>query len=441
MVHGRTRIKLVNPITRRIVKDYVDENTFQGSVISEGLRNLGYAKASLYNTPDTSNPPFSEIIGGILLLDSQIPENSQFVPLGVSMTGNGAYGITNSSDPAELGSYNDISSEILISQKKIKMVYDYSRLQANGTIASVCLTSRTGGYIGIGNKNNKRTSTVWSLSKNAGLANICPQITSSLGPNNVVCNGALYNFSLDNDVLTIKKRRVPLKNASLLDCIEETKTLSVSSLHYSGMGTSFNVSASNGKIYMSQTGFVTVGTAFVWCYDLANNTISELSFTDTRNYRAYNGPFICHDQAYIFNNDSGAFEVYQLNGTHIHTITAAVGSGGHSDNLAGTLGNHVLFQWRNEDYTRRCYLYDSELNTALEINASDLLSNIQNQGLSTDETSQALCFVTSSGVNPTFQGAYAFNNPFYLATINNLQTAVIKDITYEMIVEYTLTET
>ena len=444
MTHGRTRIKLYNPISGNTIKDVVKENTFQGSVISEGLRNLGYAKASLYNNTDSSviaNPPFAEIVGGILLLDkNDIPSDSQFVPLGVSMTGNGAYGITNSEEPLELGSYDNNSSQIVVAEKKIKMVYQYTRSQANGTIGSVCLTSRTGGYIGLGNKNSKRTNTLWNLHRNAGLTNICPQITTSLNQNNAVCNGALYNFVLSSDVLTVSKRRVPLKNASLLDCIEESKTISVSYLHYTSMGTAFNITASNGKIYLSPTGFKRVGTSYVWCYDTQAETITELTFTDTRNYEAYNGAFVCHDKAYFFNNNSGAFEVYELNGTHYDTITASVGMGGFSNNYAGEFGNHILLQWRNDDFDRKCWLYDSQLKTVGLMNASDNLSNYQNQGLIEEETSKALCFVTASGVLMYYQGAYAFNNPLYLATINNLQTSVTKDISVGMTIEYTLTE-
>lgn len=443
MTHGRTRIKLYNPISGNIARDIVSENTFQGSVISEGLRNLGYGKASLYNTPNSSLPPFTEIVGGILLLNkNDMPANSRFVPLGYSMTGNGAYGITNNDEPIELGSFDDQSSPITISDKKITMTYQYTRSQAIGDIGCVCLTSRTGGYIGIGNKNNKRTSTVWDLHKNAGLTNICPQKGIGVdNPNNVVCNGAIYNFALSGDVLTVKKRRVPLKNASLLDCIEETKTFSVTSLQYSSFGTVLNVSASNGKIYISPTGFLRVGTTYIWCYDTATElTPTLITIEDARNYEAYNGAYVCHDKAYIHNSDTGAFEVYELNGTHYHTIVAGVGTGGFSDNKAGELGNHVLLQWRDEDWTRKCYLYDSQLNTALEINAKDEISNLQNLCLVEEETSKALCYVTASGANPTFQGAYAFNNPFYLATINNLPSVETKTTALAMTVEYTLTE-
>lgn len=441
MTHGRTRIKLYNPVSGNVIKDVVSENTFQGSVISEGLRNLGYAKASLYNTPDNSNPPFAEIVGGILLFDrNDMPANSQFAPLGYTMTGNGAYKVTNSEEPIELGSYDDNSSQIVVGEKKIKMVYQYTRSQAIGNIGCVCLTSKTGGYIGYGNNNNKQTSSLYYLYKNASLSKVCPQITTQLNRNDVICNGALYNFALSGDVLTVTKWRIPLKNASLLDCIEEVKTVSVTSLHYSEIGTAFNLSASNGKIYMSNVGFIRVGTSYVWCYDTATGTITELTFTDTRNYEAYNGASVCHEKAYIFNNGTGAYEVYNLDGTHYDTITAIVGTGGFSNNMAGSFGNHVLLQWRNADWERRSFLYDSQLKVAKIINASSELSGYQHLGVTEEETSKAICFATASGVGMNFQGAYAFNNPLYLATINNLQEILIKDATKAMTVEYTLTE-
>jgi len=447
MVHGRTRIKLVNPITRRIVKDYVNENTFQGSVISEGLRNLGYAKASLYNTPDTSNPPFTEIIGGILLLDSPIAENSQFVPRGVKMTGNGAYGITNSSAPSELGSYDDQASEILISQKKIKMVYNYSRLQANendGKIACVCLTSKTGGYIGIGNTSGQYASTLWDLERNAAKADVCPQtslqdIKSTY--NKIVCNGCQYSFTLNGTDLEITKFKVPLKNASLLDCIPITITKNVSDKQYIWMGSNYIVSAYNNKIYLAPSGSVKTGNFYLWEYNTETNELVERTYNFGVPTTAVS---VSQGKIFVPNNNGNTYEVFNMDGTpydsfECGTLIPSIYMPGYGA-VVGDFGNHTLVEHEDLGGTNfYMMMYDPQLKTAYPTNMN-VYGYDRTQGVRQEETSKALTYTFYAG-GASSRVTWAINNPLYLATINNLQTPVVKDITYEMIVEYTLTET
>ena len=386
---------------------------------------------------DKSVPAFAEIVGGILLFRDKVEGNdTQFMNSGNQMIGNGAYDVTNASEPNELGSYN--SNESIITPTSITQVYDWSTSQGNGTIGSVCLTSRLGGYIGYGNSNDKQASTLWGLSQNSGLQNIVPQADANMNGNNVVCNGAFYNFEMtDTTTLTVKKWRVPLKNASVFDGLKETKTIDVSALNYSSMGTSFNVSASNGKIYLANNGIITVGTAYLWEYDTTTETLTEKTVTSGSNYSAC-GIFVAKEKIFIF-NQNGDIQIYNLDGSSYDTITHGSVGGGFSDNYVGEFGNFVLICWRKDSGTRQTWLYDVSAKTLRLTNASDFFgSNIQNQPLLMEGTSKALTFVTASGVILTFAGAYAINNPLYLATINNLPSPVIKDVTMSMKIFYKL---
>jgi hypothetical protein len=445
MIHGRTRIKLYNPISGNVTKDIVSENTFQGAVISEGLRNLGYAKASLYNNADNSiiaNPPLAEIIGGILLLDSEVNADSQFVPLGVKMTGNGAYGVTNSSAPIELGSFDNNASDIQIAQKKIKLVYTYSQTQAIGKIASVCLTSRTGGYIGIGNPSEAIASTLWDLERNAGKADVCPQTsleTLKTTYNKIVCNGCQYSFELNGANLTINKFRLPLKNASLLDCIPESATKDVSALHYSWMGGDYIVSAYDKKIYLTPRSVVKTGTFYMWEYDTETENITEKTFTfgfPTINVSVANG------KVFAPNNSSDTFGIFDLDGTPFDTVECGdFNTSVYSDfgAVVGDFGNHALFKYRNVNpAVEQMMIYDKTLKKAFPTNMQ-VVGFDRTQGIRQEETSKALTYTFYAG-GASSRVTWAINNPIYLATINNLQTPVIKDGTSGMIVEYTLTE-
>ena len=83
-------------------------------------------------------------------------------------------------------------------------------------------------------------------------------------------------------------------------------------------------------------------------------------------------------------------------------------------------------------------VYDKSLKKAFPTNMQ-VVGFDRTQGIRQEETSKALTYTFYAG-GASSRVTWAINNPIYLATINNLQTPVIKDGTSGMIVEYTLTE-
>lgn len=431
MIHGRTEIILKSKYG--LVERHKSDNTFQGDIISEGLRNLGYGKASLYNNLDSAivaNAPFAEIVGGLFLFKNAIPSGSQFMDAGNEMIGNGAFGILNTGEPYELGSFN-VGDSLLDDPTKIILTWDFTTSQANGDISSVCLTSRTGGYIGYGNKNEKQMGNVWSLARNSGGGNICPQFHDDAW-NNIICNGALYSFSLSGTDLTVKKMRIPLKNASVFDCIVDEKVIDVTNKGVAHFSNSLRLSASNGKIYMAVGNTEISGTVYLWEYDTASEELSEILISISHRTR---NPIVAQGKLFLLDSEGG-IKVYNLDGTLYDTISGEWGTG-YNNQYFGDFGNHVLLQW-NRSSGDKAWIYDVAAKTIKLTNANIELSNYQNQPCRQDETSKAICFPT---YNHGFSGAFAFNNPLYLATINNLQRTVTKDATMVMKVIYTLEET
>lgn len=434
MIHGSTELIFKTKYGR--VDRVRSENTFQGSIISEGLRDLGYANANilpnLWGLEERTNPPCTEFVGGLFLFRDNIPANSQFMNAGNKMIGNGAFGITNSAEPNELGSYNSAQSEFTSSS--VRFVYDFTQSQANGDISSVCLTSRTGGYIGYGNENFKRTSTVWNLWKNTDLKGLFPQKDNSFGANTVVCNGVLYSFSLSGTDLTVKKVKAALKKASVFDGIQnDAQVIDVSNKNYDRFGNGFIVSASNGKIYLSTRDFYRLGTGYLWEYDTANGNLNELTFTDTDNFFVQN-PCVAQGKVFFQAGENGKVKIFNLDGSLYDTINGLWLGGNFSDFFAGDFGNQVLLHWfRSLDEGTRLYLYDVQNKELCSINANPEMPRNFNQVLRQEETSKALTYQTSD--NP-----FAFDNPLYLATINNLNQTRTKDATMTMQVRYTLEE-
>lgn len=114
------------------------------------------------------------LLGGILLFDSQIeekPENT-YAPASVNLVGCGVYAHQNSTGNRKRGNYNQSESEFNEEQRYMKFVYDFATSEANGTIASVCLTSYMGGCTSYGGKEAEKikgTSDGYDYTYNFGI--------------------------------------------------------------------------------------------------------------------------------------------------------------------------------------------------------------------------------------------------------------------------------
>ena len=159
MLKGKAIFELTDVNTGK--KEIYEDTNMVTNALQEFLTSYGHLGCDvLENDKCGSSSLWTNLIGGIFLFDSALDEdvNNTFMPAGVKMIGNGAKGISNSGSVTELGSYNASESGVQ-DDGSIKLVYDFSTQQANGTIASVCLTSRIGGYIGMGNSSAKYYNT------------------------------------------------------------------------------------------------------------------------------------------------------------------------------------------------------------------------------------------------------------------------------------------
>ena len=149
---GKTIIELRDAKTGKLTKRTEDKNMLTNA-LTEFYKQGGMTNPSAFNVSDLRADALHYLLGGVLLLDTELDEDATIirVPSGVGMTGNGAYNVLNSGNPPELGSWNDNESGWQ-QDGSYKMVWDYTTSQANGTVACVCLTSSYGGRRGVGNK-------------------------------------------------------------------------------------------------------------------------------------------------------------------------------------------------------------------------------------------------------------------------------------------------
>ena len=152
---GKTTFELTDVNTGEV--EVIEDSNMITNGLQEFLRTYGYFGCDVLSDDTVrTNSLWVNLLGGLFLFDTALDEDASntFMPAGVKMIGNGSKDMANSDAVTELGSYNAPESG-LQSDGSVKFVYDFSTQQANGTIACACLTSKVGGYIGMGNDSNR----------------------------------------------------------------------------------------------------------------------------------------------------------------------------------------------------------------------------------------------------------------------------------------------
>ena len=438
-IHGEVDIRFKNPMTGKIVKQIKGENTFQMAILASGLRNLGSAKASIYNAIE-SREPWKDIVGGIFLFRDSLPSGAKYMAAGNQMTANGSFGVTNNASPTELGSYN--SNESSQSTEALTMVYDWTTSQGNGKISSVALTSRVGGYIGYGNKSETAHPTIKSFTEGLQLKRI-QGINNTEFADAIQMNNMLYQFTYNSTdkAVTVKKSRVPLTQGSVFDWIPfDDEVIDVSDLHYEQvyLESGWQAFLDDGKIYLCPAAVYSRTTAvaakfYVWEYNPANDEINEIEITNTSGesitwqwVSVSYGRFYVYagEKTYVFNLSDSNYVGYIENKT---------GGTSHAS-LASDFPNGLsLIPINNSNNNPMYYrFYDPINRTCYPTNGHYQMTNMEGN-LYYDPQTDTLNFYER-------YGAWAFDNPLYLATNYNLPSAVQKDATMTMQVRYTLQE-
>lgn len=430
MIHGKTKIELYNPNTK--IKQIIrEENTFQSSVLADYLRGLGLSDNNPYaNQTFRNSPAWQNLVGGILLFKNSIDTSGgavKYMPSGNQMIGNGSYNVSNGSsetDPTEMGSWN--ASESSASASAITQVYDWATNQGNGTIGCICLTSKTGGYIGYGNSSGKAKSLLAYNTNQSWVTN------SDTG---FVIGNYAYRFSFASGYITVTKKRVCVSQGSVFDGLDISSTtfdLSVVGNH-SSFGTSAFFSVDGANIYLvKRAGFYSVESGakgYFYKYDTTNNTLTEVEFTNTLNYTVYfsgsssgtptDTSGICNGMLFIrsVNNNHNYCEVFKLSdGSLVATLDVDANQNGFKCYPI----TEDLVHIGNYNGTFDC--------TTHEYRKSNGIINIP------------YCSVQDAFINLDNSNAFMYKNPLYLATINNLQSPVTKTAAQTMKVTYTLTE-
>lgn len=435
MIHGNARIKLYNPISGNVIKEIEKENTFIANNIANYIKDMGTARNGYY-------PNWTKTVGGILCFRDAIQGTPQFMPNTNRMVANAAYGIANTGNPVELGSYNE--NESIIGGDSITQVYDWNLSQGNGTINCIALTSQDGGYCGYGNLSGQRKT-------DRTFAQNTQSMINSAYEYGYVFGEILYRPELSGNTLTIHRKPICVSKYNIFNNLDladdvfdltEVGTIDGFTIQNPASGVLFRnmMDVGDGKIAIvsmgSQINVSAGGTVAYYEYDTVNHTLTKKTFTNSSGKTVIGS---CYSSRYFFiTKDGYAFVPHGLVTNYYYEIirvsdSAFIGeiSSPGEESLLSFGGCNIL-TYRN--YLANMSIFLDDKSTPLPINA-------------TGYGDASVCMTNgddSSFTYKNFSGGSGqsslLKNPLYLATICNLDSPVTKTASMAMKIIYTLTE-
>lgn len=479
---GKTTFELTNVNTGEV--EVIEDTNMITNALQEFVATYGYFGCDVLGGNILGNDSFwVNALGGLFLFDTKLDENVNniLMPAGVKMVGNGSYNISNSGSVTELGSYNTSESG-LQSDGSIKFVYDFSTQQANGSIACACLTSKIGGYIGMGNKdriciynenyNFKKFISDSFHQRRSGIAGIAGSNQNAqhllypvysenaiyfTNPYNIDYNANYVNqhWSTTKKIQILKVKAgftsIGIKERLLLDQVVETYDIDIPQDILTYMGTNKYTAVINsdidGNVYVmfckmsyNTDSFALGAGTFCWimkidremnatAYKFTNNVGKILSFS--RIGSVFEGDYI-----WLFESSS-PYNIYGIKYTDsTQIIETGINVGAVNKlfviekNLIGVMKNYS---------SSNCYaplVYDVINNELRQVN-----------GVCVDSSRDIyIPFIDKKGVYMHVYCSSSSNyfsvlkDPRYLATINNLSEPVVKTASKTMKVTYTITE-
>lgn len=441
-IKGKSVIELYNSRTR-VKERYVNENIVTNALNWLFGQNINGSVGSLTSA---LTPLFKKGIGGVILFDTAIQENVNTVvaPNNISCTG---YASSDSYSGADLnrGSMNEVETKLLTNG--MKLVWDFATHQANGNIACLSLTSAEGGMIGYGSQYSKSSC---SAETSYATSTKLTSLTTAKGNLYRIGDYAYEIYGSDSKTLTVNKYKYPQQGITLLysyldPVLTETKTIT----------TTLAVDTAAGE-YSSGYGYYYPATSFyhdgyLYHYyrtstsnfnlirvDLKDYSIKEYQLTSSSLFTLASAGNQCvairGDYIYVKLSDSQVAK-YTLADAPAYVTTIDLLSTSYTYSHMYNSGGYIIVGANiidGQDNVRYIQKVGSSSNisyyTANQyIDGHDLIMYRQ------------YCKTDSNSSSRVTREEYCYRNN-YLATINNLETAVTKTPDKTMKITYTLTE-
>jgi len=463
MLKGTTKIELTDIHTGK-VETYENKNMVTNA-LRDIFRPLGLSQRPSRYFSDFV-PYYKTLLGGILCFDTNIDENADnyYPPATANLVGCAAYGEQNNTTNTFRGGFNQTESEVNLTDRYVKYVYDFATSQANGTINCVCLTHKNGGFTSYGSKNAVYTTSyplMQSICEDT-LQYVYPDRTGAktssrysgftIGTTELIflidrdADCAYYFKIVDKTHITITRRRTFLKSVTILDneyskkpLIDETELEELTSeLRIGYLG--YNYDPATDKLYIctaansytkpSQTLLVTEIAMDTW-----KVTQYEVTNTADKNMRTDGmwAFFVTDGYLYLRGSDS-PYDLYKFEISNPANVTKFTRTNvGNINGCAKMIINGRIYYENGNDQllianTNSCEIMPPECKSLFN---SSYWLNV------TPVRNEPLLYFADLGTWST-SGWYMMCN--YLATINNLSEPVTKTADKTMKITYILQE-
>ncbi len=466
MLKGLMKIELTDVHTGKT------ETVLEQNMVTNALANI-FKPMGLDKSPSKMlngmNPYYQTVLGGLLLFDSEIEENADnlYPPSTVNLIGCASYGVQNNTTGTLRGGFNQTESELNMTDRYMKYVYDFTTSQANGTIACVCLTHKNAGYSSYGGKDSPFGSNYglgmqvcdghlqYVHNNYTGASTGDKYSGISIGTTEAIflintAEDAVYYFRIDNSTkITITKRRAYMKSVSVLENpyskkplmdsfeLEELKTeLPTNYISYNFdpadnclyiVNSAAYYLEANGTFYITKVNF---STWKVTQYTMTNTTSERINLNGMRSSYCHRGYFIFRgytNSNHIFKMEIGnSANVEQLKLVNLTSITGSFAMG---------INGRVYIEGYGSS-TYYLYVINLDTNEILKVEASRIIGG-SNYPCYTPVLNEPMLWYGSYGSWSTI-GYFIMLN--YLATINNLSEPVTKTADKTMKVTYIIQE-
>lgn len=470
MLKGKTELILTDTVTGE--QEQILEHNMVTNALSDIFRQEGYMKdcSVLYNS--IGQPLYTSLLGGILLFDTALEEDASkyYAPPGVRLTASGVYGIKNTVSSLLRGDYNAEESELDLDTKTMKYVYDFATSKGNGTIASVCLTSKWAGFDGYG----ALTDTPSTSSEQSGALRYALGGSRYMEPRSEVdammideANDILYSVMITKDPedtsfanqITLYKKRAGLKNITILRNLYQSRpVIDTTEFYVDKFYNSYsakNYDRKTNSIYIiasptSNSEIKPNGIIAIYQIDLSTNKCTKYLVTNVTSSTLYTvGAYIYNGYVYIMSSETKVFKIritangdvteipcnpyyayrptymdsraaFERNGLIYYPYYISSASGMINYMIIDTEKSMIVYTNCRAGLTTFSYLKT----TVIPIVGNDIM---------------IYCADTRSGGGGNDAGKF-FVQTNYLATINNLSKPINKSASQTMKVIYTISE-
>lgn len=421
ILHGHTTIELKDVRTGK--RERIEhDNTFTTAMDLFLRGNGSWNQSPWLNSTWKSVPIYQRLLGGVYLFRDTIADDQgvypHFMPASNRMIANGSFGVGNATAVTELGTYN--VNESYFTSSAMSFVYDWTTGQGNGQFQCVCLGSDVGGYIGYGNKtSNAAHSTLKSIIENQAPIEIACGCTNNFDGYQGVLSGPTLTLTRSADIFQ-----------GMIDIFPsgiDTITIEVPTDKIASDANKIWRCVGNGKIAVYPRdfdgdvycGIYTISTStWVWHELIAVGGV-DLAYNS---YVSENGFF------YVNSSDRSKSFFYKFEADPSQDSKAQASFSALDVPCTEIMPN---FWYGNG------YLYNAGDDTLTRCNGEKINYNgAYPDNVYPVDLDSFRVLTTNYGNEYTKQ----YHNPFYLATVNNLDSSITKDQNTAMKLTYTITK-